>query len=713
MAQFSTRQPIPSSARGNASHLYRIQLPILDTNGVTDGNHGSPKGGFSVAQRVAWVIVIAALLSAHPGEAAEPRAQAGVFDLSHWDEEQAGPVKLAGEWEFYWGELLEPVDFRSPQPPEPTGLIALPGGWNGYRVGEETLGADGFATYRLRIRLPGHLVAAVPGSADLALHLPWSFSAYRLWLNGELVAANGVVGRRPQEMVPEFLPLTVPFESPTEMVEIVVQVSNFVHRNGGLWNAPLFGTYGAIARREMVREAIDTALIGAVLFMALYHLTLYVLIKARIASLYLGLTAAIAALRTMVTSEHVLGRLAGGLPWGLEIRIEYMMGYVFLLTFLQCLSALFPQDTSRHTVRAGGLIALAGIAVTLVTPVRFSSQLIPYYMLAFTPFVLYGAWVFVTAALRNRDGARIILVGGLALIGSLLHDLFHYNLSGLDIDLFPLGLFLFLFFQSLTVAQRFSLTLRREAALALENAALLNTVREQLEEVKRSHRLLARQDEELRHKIAERLHGSTQNRLLHAWHQLAAAKEAYREDGARGTALVEEVQAEIDYIREVEIRQVSHLLHPSIVGVGVIPAVESLANQYGGALRIRVDADETVQAWDDPRGNRIPEPVRLVLYRVLEEALGNTLAHAHASAVEISLTSADGNRLTMTVRDDGRGFDPRVVERRLGLRTIAARVGSVDGEWEITSRPGHGTAITLVLPLDGKEGNSPPAEQIL
>lgn len=155
-----------------------------------------------------------------------------------------------------------------------------------------------------------------------------------------------------------------------------------------------------------------------------------------------------------------------------------------------------------------------------------------------------------------------------------------------------------LLFQSLSLARRFSAALRRETALAAENAALLRTVQTQLHEVKQSRRLIARLDRDVRRKIAERLHGSTQNRLLRAWHQLAAAKEMYQVDRERADELLEQVRHDIDHVRVVDIRQVSHELHPTIVRAGLLPAVESVVARYEDVVPMTVEIDDAVRERD-------------------------------------------------------------------------------------------------------------------
>lgn len=628
-----------------------------------------------------------------------PRAEAGFLDLSHWPPQERGPLALAGEWEFYWQQFLEPADFLSSPPPQPTGFLTVPGAWNGYTVAGEVLPGDGYATYRLRIRVPSDWVSARPGNAALGLHMPWVLTAYRLWLNGELMAANGVVGTDAHGTTPQFLPQTVFFNTGSEWLELIVQVSNFSHRNGGLWNSPLLGTQKQIQHRERVRLTIDMALVGALAFIGTYHLAVARLLGPQPRSLHLGLLALVVAARTLVTSEHLLSRLVDGLPWELSIRLEYLTGFAYLPLALGFLSAAFPQETAASAVAVARFIGFAGMAATVIFPVRLVSRWIPFHMVVAALFSLYVIGVFVAAAKRKRDGARVLLAGGLIHSFSALHDLLHYNLLGLDMDLLPLGLFLFLVCQALSLLEQFLKVFQREVALSTENARLLDMVRQQLEAAKESRRLLAQVDENLRRTIAERLHGRVQGRLLHTWHKLHLAKKALPENYRESEKLIEEARAAIDEVREVDIRHLSHLLHPSIVQLGLVPALESLSREYRDAVHIALEADPRVTALDQIGDNRIPEPIRLVAYRVVEEALSNVLAHARATRVTISLSLEDDTHLRLAISDDGQGFDPHLTQHHLGLRTIEARVASVDGEWQLRSGKGQGTHITVKLPL--------------
>src|SRR5690606_15231039 len=129
----------------------------------------------------------------------KPRAVAGLLDASGWDFSQ-GNLRLDGEWELYFGRLLEPADFASLPPGAMTGYVPVPGSWRSARTDDGPPPRHGAATYRLRLTgLP-----TLPGHAPWALEIPYARTAYRLWVNDVLVASNGEVSDDPAAMRPQY-----------------------------------------------------------------------------------------------------------------------------------------------------------------------------------------------------------------------------------------------------------------------------------------------------------------------------------------------------------------------------------------------------------------------------------------------------------------------------------------------------------------------------
>jgi signal transduction histidine kinase len=241
----------------------------------------------------------------------------------------------------------------------------------------------------------------------------------------------------------------------------------------------------------------------------------------------------------------------------------------------------------------------------------------------------------------------------------------------------------------------------RQAALAIENARLLRLLREQVEEVGVSRRLISAAQDRQRREVAELLHGRVQTRLLLVWHQLGQVGGRWPDAPPELLALVEAARHDLDRVREEEVRRASHLLHPSVIQIGLQPAIRSLARAIESQLEVEVVTDAALQAADDPGENRIPEAARLTAYRVIEEALANVVRHAGVARARVELGVDGEGRLQVGVRDEGRGFEPGRRSDGLGMRAVAGRVADAGGEWGVVSAPGEGTRVWCRLPLAG------------
>jgi signal transduction histidine kinase len=144
------------------------------------------------------------------------------------------------------------------------------------------------------------------------------------------------------------------------------------------------------------------------------------------------------------------------------------------------------------------------------------------------------------------------------------------------------------------------------------------------------------------------------------------------------------------------LRLLSHGLHPSVLHhIGLVAALRAHCAEVERhhQLQVRFVAEGEVEP-----PNRL---VALALYRIAQEALRNATRHAHARHATISLTRF-GTDLTLTVSDDGRGFDPVAMRSRgagLGLVSIEERVRIVKGQLTVESQTGRGTTIAVRVPV--------------
>ena len=138
---------------------------------------------------------------------------------------------------------------------------------------------------------------------------------------------------------------------------------------------------------------------------------------------------------------------------------------------------------------------------------------------------------------------------------------------------------------------------------------------------------------------------------------------------------------------------------PALAPFGLERAIRSHAEQFE-----ETHAGLAVALTLTPDGQRLPETMRLALYRVYQEAMNNIIKHAQAQQVHVRL-DLDADTVTLEIRDDGRGFvlPERWIElgrqEHYGLLGIAERVDALEGRLEVRSAPEQGTTVRVTAPL--------------
>ena len=135
---------------------------------------------------------------------------------------------------------------------------------------------------------------------------------------------------------------------------------------------------------------------------------------------------------------------------------------------------------------------------------------------------------------------------------------------------------------------------------------------------------------------------------------------------------------------------------------GLIPVLTEYLDKFSDQTELK-----TALEVQDGMEAKFAPAVEIQLLRIIQEGLTNVRKHAGARQAVVRFGS-DGDRAQITVEDDGRGFEPGEVARRkeghFGLQTMQERAEGVGGTFEIDSRPGGGTRITVTVPYLGNGG---------
>jgi signal transduction histidine kinase/ActR/RegA family two-component response regulator len=416
----------------------------------------------------------------------DPIANQGILDLSHWNFEKDGVVRLDGEWEFHWQQLLAPSDLLSSDTGKEQRFIKLPSSWNGYQVDGESLEGNGYATYHLRI-------IGNSGHKKLMFKTSWMGSSYKLFVNGEMIASNGLVARTREEMTPQYLPLTTSYYSDTDSLDIVLQVANFHHTEGGAWYPIEMGLEQQITTIRENNLSINLFLCGGIFIMGIYYLGLYSSRREETSSLVFSIFCLLMVGRSLLTGELYLSSVFPEMPWSLMVQLDYLTFYLGVLVFAIFIHMLFPQLYSKSFLNF--YIALCtGFSLTVfVFPVNVFTQYISVFRIFTVIFAIYSSYILIVAVVMKIQGARILLVSGVFLFLSIISEVI-YQQGLLDYYFFFSSDFGYIVF---ILSQSFLLTMRYTNAFK-ETERLLTSVERAESATQAKSQFLAKMSHEIR-----------------------------------------------------------------------------------------------------------------------------------------------------------------------------------------------------------------------
>ena len=164
----------------------------------------------------------------------------------------------------------------------------------------------------------------------------------------------------------------------------------------------------------------------------------------------------------------------------------------------------------------------------------------------------------------------------------------------------------------------------------------------------------------------------------------------------------QQMHAELDALRDLlgrhirDVRRAIFAMRPvALDELGFYPALRQFAADFGEQNQIDVDLQLVDKA-------RLPAFMEAVLFRIVQEALHNVAKHARATTAWVTL-SVEAGMVHLTIRDDGVGFDPTILEQaarsgHVGLKQMRERVAGLKGTFILRTAPGQGTEIRISLP---------------
>ncbi|TMB05174.1 MAG: HAMP domain-containing protein [Deltaproteobacteria bacterium] len=253
--------------------------------------------------------------------------------------------------------------------------------------------------------------------------------------------------------------------------------------------------------------------------------------------------------------------------------------------------------------------------------------------------------------------------------------------------------------------------LASQAAAALANAGLFETLRQKEGELRKLSHLRAQAQEESLRAMSRELHDGFGQVLTVVSMDLGMLERARDLDAPALRARLREVRDQLSRLMQ-DVRTMSQVLRPPMLDFGLVPTLHWFVEKFTESSEIEV------RLQTPPEETRLPPPIELLLYRVAQEALTNVAKHARARHVDVELAVQDA-RVTLTVADDGVGFEVDRFRRTpslagVGLLGMRERVAYYHGELDIRSPPNAGVRIRVAIPLDavGSEDSGPARARV-
>jgi signal transduction histidine kinase len=218
------------------------------------------------------------------------------------------------------------------------------------------------------------------------------------------------------------------------------------------------------------------------------------------------------------------------------------------------------------------------------------------------------------------------------------------------------------------------------------------------QELRRLSNQLVRTQEEERKNLSRELHDELGQMLTALRMEIGRSERAQALGSPAFSATMQESKALVDRMMRM-VRDLAMGLRPSMLDdLGLEPALafqaREFSRRYNVPVNLSVDGDL----------ERLPDPQRTCVYRVVQEALTNCAKHAAATEIQVQVVRGR-TRLDVSVRDNGVGMESTTGHRGLGLTGIKERVKDINGSTSIQTKPGGGTVVHITLPVPAAESS--------
>ncbi|GAB3521156.1 response regulator [Emticicia fontis] len=367
-------------------------------------------------------------------------------------EDTKNHVDLSGEWAFYWKKLLQPEQIGTTRPDY---YIPFTQVWNKDEHLGKPFKAFGYATYALKIYIDHKK------NPQLSFFIPAPYSSYKLWVNNEVIAHNGVVATSKEAYEPHWLPIKKLYLAQSDTLQFVLQVANFDHYRGGFSQPIIMGSVGYTEDLWDTELSITLILTGILLMVSLIFFGLYFLGQRDLVVVFFALYCVFYIYRLIgVDKIYYLHQVFPDIPFKVTFFFEYFTIFFCIYLFSRFVQALY--GSKSRFVTGVGYISLFYIAALILTPTYIISYISQVFFFIILFFVAYNLYMSIIAVIRKRKGSVFALLSMFSIgLAVSLNIMGYFGVIQPSSYYLFFGYFGFILFQTLILSHRFVYSFRK------------------------------------------------------------------------------------------------------------------------------------------------------------------------------------------------------------------------------------------------------------
>lgn len=622
-------------------------------------------------------------------------------------------ITLDGDWNYFEKEIVSPSEVENRLRGERGRVVELPSSF------EEQMGdVNAHATYSKTIQIPEEYIGET-----MAIHIPFQYSAYHLFVNDVEIASNGVVGENAENHVAEMAPKTGYFIAESDEILLTMQVSSYEHIRGGFENSIYLGE-ATVVNEKFNTNMIYTLFINGCIFIIGLFMVLFALYRrSEFLFLIFGLFSILIAVRALFSVPFYYTLLNIEIPWIWGTRFEYILTEATSMFYVVLLWKWHEKYFSKRIMYGLVSILILLMIITLFTePVFFQELFFNMFMLAI-PLFFYVIYVMIKSLRENSNYLKINLFGVVMIFLAFFND---YAIAQEWIQSVPLMLpavAVYVVIHVVSMSKNFADTMKKTERQNKQLLAL-NAANEELaaglqREIKQKDDFLANTSHELRnplHGIINLTQSMLQQHNKNKYEKMGEDLELQLSIGYHMSQTVEDL-LDITRLKEHRIKLNLKGVNLESVTSGVIDMLQVLVANKNLSMEADIASDFPLVAADKNR-----------LIQILFNLLHNAIKYTEEGTVTVEATT-ENEMAFVSVTDTGLGMNEELMESvfdaykqgdssitaidgglGLGLNIAQQFVEMHGGTIQVRSELGKGSTFIFTLPLAEEKLEEPAVE---